>query len=904
MALKKSEIYSSLWASCDELRGGMDASQYKDYVLSLLFIKYISDKYAGMSARRSPIKIPEGACFSDMVALKGTKDIGDKINTKIIEPLAKANQMLSQSDFPDFNDEKLGDGDEKAERLTNLVAIFERKALDFSKNRADGDDILGDAYEYLMRNFATESGKSKGQFYTPAEVSRIMAQIIGIHDANTSGETTVYDPTCGSGSLLLKVGDQAPTHVTLYGQEKDVATSGLARMNMILHNYPTAEIVQGNTLSDPKFKPKGQLATFDYVVANPPFSDKRWSTGVDPENDEWNRFQFFGTPPGKQGDYAYLLHIVRSLKSTGTGACILPHGVLFRGNAEAVIRKKLLRSGYIKGIIGLPANLFYGTGIPACIVVVDKRDASARKGIFMVDASKGFMKDGPKNRLRSQDLHRIVDTFNSGVAKPGYSRHVSFDEIERNEFNLNLPRYIESQETEDTQDIAGHLFGGIPIADIDALKEFWDVCPTLRKSLFHENREGYRDLAVEMSTVKTTIFQHPEFTTYISGMNDHFAKWRKKTAKQLRSLEAGHKPKELIIDISEALLAHYRGKPLIDPYAVYQHVMDYWSDTMQDDCYSVSADGWKAEAERVIEKDKNGKSKDKGWVCDLIPKPYIVARYFQKEQAAIEALETERENLEAAVTELEEEHSGEDGPLSGVSNKTDAKVAWQEAFDEVWQDRFSGDHTKYTSALGTEKAERNRMLEMFSDPRIESLKDGKGKLKITAVRKAAKDTDNADDKLFYAQYDASDKAAKDAKKQAKELAESAETTIRELVASNPDDESLSDLRVLTKYLRLGDEITAIKSKIKEAEAELDKLAYEKYPELTEDEIKTLVVDDKWMTTLDEKVHGEMDRISQSLASRVKDLAERYETPMPQLVERASQLETRVGRHLERMGFPV
>ncbi|WP_430452581.1 type I restriction-modification system subunit M [Rhodopirellula europaea] len=445
MALKKSEIYSSLWASCDELRGGMDASQYKDYILSLLFIKYISDKYAGMSPRRSPIKIPQGASFADMVALKGTKDIGDKINTKIIEPLAKANQMLSQSDFPDFNDEKLGDGDEKAERLTSLVAIFERKALDFSKNRADGDDILGDAYEYLMRNFATESGKSKGQFYTPAEVSRIMAQIIGIHEAKTTGETTVYDPTCGSGSLLLKVGDQAPTHVTLYGQEKDVATSGLARMNMILHNYPTAEIVQGNTLSDPKFKPKGELATFDYVVANPPFSDKRWSTGLDLEEDEWNRFEPFGTPPSKQGDYAYLLHIVRSLKSTGTGACILPHGVLFRGNAEATIRKKLIRSGYIKGIIGLPANLFYGTGIPACIVVVDKRDAAARKGIFMVDASKGFMKDGPKNRLRSQDIHRIVDTFNAGTEKPGYARHVGFDEIERNEFNLNLPRYIESK---------------------------------------------------------------------------------------------------------------------------------------------------------------------------------------------------------------------------------------------------------------------------------------------------------------------------------------------------------------------------------------------------------------------------------------------------------------------------
>ena len=429
MALKKSELYSSLWSSCDELRGGMDASQYKDYVLVLLFIKYVSDKYAGMPY--APITIPDGASFSDMVALKGKSDIGDQINKKVVGPLANANKL---SDMPDFNDAtKLGTGREMVDRLTNLIAIFENKALDFSKNRADGDDILGDAYEYLMRHFATESGKSKGQFYTPAEVSRIIAQIIGIRDAKTSASTTVYDPTCGSGSLLLKVGDEAATDVTFYGQEKDSATSGLARMNMILHNNPTALIVQGNTLADPKFKDRDTLKTFDFVVANPPFSDKRWSTGLDPLNDPFERFKSFGTPPAKQGDYAYLLHIVRSLTSAGKGACILPHGVLFRGNAEADIRRNLVRKGYIRGIIGLPANLFYGTGIPACIVVIDKEDARSRKGIFMIDASGGFMKDGPKNRLRSMDIHKIVDVFNKSLDIPKYARMVSFcgDRAER-----------------------------------------------------------------------------------------------------------------------------------------------------------------------------------------------------------------------------------------------------------------------------------------------------------------------------------------------------------------------------------------------------------------------------------------------------------------------------------------
>ena len=408
MALKKSELYSSLWSSCDELRGGMDASQYKDYVLVLLFIKYVSDKYAGQPF--APITIPPGASFKDMVALKGKTDIGDQINKKIIAPLANANKL---SDFPDFNDAtKLGSGKEMVERLTNLIAIFENKALDFSKNRAEGDDILGDAYEYLMRHFATESGKSKGQFYTPAEVSRIMAQIIGIRNAKTSAATTVYDPTCGSGSLLLKVADEAGTPVTLYGQEKDAATSGLARMNMILHNNPTALIVQGNTLADPKFKDGDTLKTFDYVVANPPFSDKRWSTGLDPAERPLRALQALRHAARQAGDYAYLLHIVRSLKSTGKGACILPHGVLFRGNAEADIRRNLVRKGYIKGIIGLPANLFYGTGIPACIVVIDKQDANARKGKLLT----GF--DAPPLHL---PLHRQVHAGSRPV--PGHLPH-------------------------------------------------------------------------------------------------------------------------------------------------------------------------------------------------------------------------------------------------------------------------------------------------------------------------------------------------------------------------------------------------------------------------------------------------------------------------------------------------
>jgi type I restriction enzyme M protein len=683
MALKKSELYSSLWQGCDELRGGMDASQYKDYVLVLLFVKYVSDRYAGQPY--ALITIPPGASFADMAALKGKPDIGDQINKKILGPLALANRL---SDMPDFNDPaKLGSGKEMVERLTNLIAIFENPALDFSKNRADGDDLLGDAYEYLMRHFATESGKSKGQFYTPAEVSRVIAQILGIRNAAATANTTVYDPTCGSGSLLLKVGDEAAhgrdVRVTLYGQEKDSSTAGLARMNMILHDYATAEIAQGNTLANPLFKDGDALKTFDYVVANPPFSDKRWSTGLDPGHDPYGRFDPFGVPPARQGDYAYLLHIIRSLKPTGRGACILPHGVLFRGNAEAAIRRNLVQRGYLKGIIGLPANLFFGTGIPACILVLDKNDAPARRGIFMIDSSKGFRKDGAKNRLREQDIHRIVDIFARQAEVPGYSRLVPVTEIAdaRNDYNLNLPRYIDTAEPEDIQDIDGHLRGGIPERDIDALSRYWDTIPGVRGTLFESaGRPGYLRVVLLSADIKPAILEHAEFEAFGGAVIDRFHVWSRQSALHLKGFAKDGHPKALIEALSESLLAAFQDTPLLDAYDVFQHLMDYWAETMQDDAYLVAGDGWREAAQpRLIVEDKNKKAKakpdfvvgKKKYQAELIPPNLVIARYFVAEQTALDGLAAEQAALTQQLEEMAEEHGGEGGLLEDAKNDKD-----------------------------------------------------------------------------------------------------------------------------------------------------------------------------------------------------------------------------------------
>lgn len=822
MAIKKSDLYSSLWASCDELRGGMDASQYKDYVLFMLFIKYISDKYADSDDFAPPVVIPKGASFNDMIALKGKSDIGDKINTQIIQPLIDANTRLARSDFPDFNDpNKLGEGSAMVQCLSNLIGIFQKPELDFSKNRAEHDDILGDAYEYLMRHFAQDSGKSKGQFYTPSEVSRVIAKVIGIAPDNTKAATTAYDPTCGSGSLLLKVAAEAGKQITLEGQEKDVTTAGLARMNMILHDFPTANILSGNTLAAPKFKDGENLRTYDYVVANPPFSDKAWSTGLTPENDSYQRFGW-GVPPAKQGDYAYLLHILRSMKATGKAACILPHGVLFRGNAEAVIRQQLVRSGILKGIIGLPANLFYGTGIPACILVLDKENAASRKGVFMIDAAKGCIKDGNKNRLREQDIHKIVDTFTRQFDSPHYARMVPFAEIAdpKNDFNLNLPRYIDSNEPEDLQDIDAHLNGGIPDRDIDAFAADWQQMPGLRSDLFEPaGRSGYARLKLPINEIKAAILSHSEFITFTGKVNTLFSKWRQAVTPRLTGFGQDDHPKELIGTISETLLAAFQAAPLLDAYDVYQHLMDYWVETMQDDTYLIAADGWVQGAQpREIVQVKNKDNKlvwpephdyligKRRFKSDLIPAPLLVAQYFVAELNVIERLDNQLSTLEQQLGELREEHSGEDG-----------------LFAEVIEG--DGDKQKITA-----KAVKERLKEIGEDD-------------VYADEKAA----------------------------------------------------------LLAYTVLLDKQTSTKAKRKRAQEDLDKKISAKYPTLNEGEVKALVVDEKWMAHLVADLQGELDRVGEILTTRIRELAERYGTPLPQLVDEVAVLSAKVEEHLKRMG---
>lgn len=649
----------------------MDASQYKDYVLTLLFVKYVSDK-----ARADPnslVEVPEGGSFDDLVKLKGKTDIGEKINIAI-RTLADANDLQGVINNADFDDpSKLGEGKAMQDRLSKLIGIFQD--LDFSGSRAEGDDLLGDAYEYLMRHFATESGKSKGQFYTPAEVSRVMAQLIGIKPT-TPKSASVYDPTCGSGSLLLKVADAAPNGLSIHGQEKDNATWALARMNMILHGNATADIRMGDTIVDPKFRSGDQLETFDFLVANPPFSVKSWTSGLE---NEYGRFDGYGRPPEKNGDYAFLLHMVKSLKSTGKGAVILPHGVLFRGNAEATIRRQLLRRGLIKGVIGLPPNLFYGTGIPACIIVVDKEGAGARTGIFMIDASRGFAKDGPKNRLRPRDMHQIVDVFTKQIEVSRYSRMVPVEEIAdlKNDYNLNIPRYIDSSEPEDIQDLHAHLHGGIPDRDLDALQPYWEAFPSLRSALFKPQRPGYSELVIDRHDVQSVVNDSAEYKEFAAATRGTVVHWWNTHSEQLTGIDHRTRTAGLIAELGDSLLAQFRPRPLIDEYGVYEQLMTYWNDVMHDDVALILSEGWDGAAKPrpTIENKERKLSETPDLVIgsgrgaakyktDLIPPALIVARYFAAEAEQLAGHEAALEAVSQEIEAFVEENSGEDGLLA------------------------------------------------------------------------------------------------------------------------------------------------------------------------------------------------------------------------------------------------
>lgn len=894
MAVKKSELYSLLWEACNKLRGGVEPARYKDYVLVLLFFKYVSDRYKGQPFAEFTVR--EGGSFDDLIKAKGKSDVGERVD-KIIQKFLEDNRLQGSLPEVSFNNpEELGSGKELVDKVSGLIGVFQNPAIDFKNNRASGDDIIGDAYEYFMMKFAQESGKSKGQFYTPSEVSRIIARLIGIGDIKQSANKkwTLYDPACGSGSLLIRAADEAPvdengdTIVTIFGQEKDHATAGLAKMNLILHQKGTGEIKRGNTLVDPAFTDDyGQLKKFDFIVMNPPFSDKSWSDGIKTSDDKYKRFDGFGVPPEKNGDYAWFLHVLKSLEPNGKAGIILPHGVLFRGNAEETIRVKVLEKKYIKGIVSLPANLFYGTGIPACIIIIDKEDADTREGIFLIDASRGFKKDGNKNRLREQDIEKIVQTFISGKPEKGYSRFVKYSDIlEKNSGNLNVPRYIQRIDDSLPQNIAAHLKGGIPGTDIESLKRLWDISCDLKDEIFTciDEKQDVYNLACASEEIEEIIGQDANIIAEKKKETEEiFSAWRDSVKDMLLGIDSDTNPKELIRKLAVMLLEKYEPARLLDNYDVYDCLLNYWNSKLQDDAYVIKASGYEAGREIEYEyaqkksKDENGEeitiddtSKIKSFEGALIPREIIETEYFAEELENINALSEKSGELESELDEMREEESGDEGLLKDVLNeKGDGipKANLNKRLKELESKKTSpmlDAMTKLVELFDVGKTdEMSKIISCMpeiEDYEIRNKNGSFGKAKLKAALKLA--TDSA--------------------------------TIPEIYKE--------EYEALTAYAAKASEKEDADKAWKAARKELDEKVEAKYSELTVEEIKHMLFDLKWMSKLESDVFDEVEQVLNNLSAKVLLIAKRYEHTLGEIENRVSKSRTAVLDALERMGY--
>ena len=892
--MKKSELYSLLWEACNKLRGGVEPARYKDYVLVLLFFKYVSDRYKGQPF--AEFTISNGASFEDLIAAKGKSDVGERVD-KIIQKFLEDNRL--QGSLPDVsfnNPDELGSGKELVDKVSGLIAVFQNPAIDFKNNRASGDDIIGDAYEYFMMKFAQESGKSKGQFYTPSEVSRIIARLIGIGNIRQmpTKKWTLYDPAAGSGSLLIRAADEAPVDekgdsiVTIFGQEKDHATAGLAKMNLILHHKGTGEIKRGNTLVDPAFTDDfGELKKFDFIVMNPPFSDKSWSDGIKTSEDKYKRFDGYGIPPEKNGDYAWFLHVLKSLDSNGKAGIIMPHGVLFRGNAEETIRIEVLKKRYIKGIVSLPANLFYGTGIPACIVIIDKEDAETGEGIFLIDASRGFKKDGNKNRLREQDIEKIVQTFISKKTIKGYSRFVKYTDIlEQNAGNLNVPRYIQKIDDTLPQNIAAHLKGGIPGTDIESLKRLWDISPALKQEIFTcvDGAHDVYNLALASGEIEGVIGQDASILAEKQKETDAiFTQWRDSVKDILLGIESETNPKELIRTIAVMLLKAYESAQLLDNYDVYDCLLNYWNAKLQDDVYAIKASGYEVGREIEYEyaqkkaKDENGDtisvddtSKVKSFEGALIPKEIIEAVYFADELAAINELLEQSAALEAELDEMREEESGDEGLLKDVLNDKGDSIP---------------------------KANLNKRLKELDEKKTSAVMDAM--LRLVALFDEGKTNEMEiliRDTPELSKFDIRNKNGTFGKAKLKVALKTAADAA--VVPEIYKDEYAA----LMTYAEKSAEKDEADKAWKEARKALDDKVETKYGELTEDEIKHLLFDLKWMAKLKADICDEIEQVLNGLSSKVLLIAKRYEHTLGEIEERTAKSREAVMAALERMGY--
>lgn len=686
--MNKQQLASKIWAAANEMRSKIEASEYKDYILGFIFYKYLSEREEAYLKKEgaTPEDIEQLTeddvetvksiqqnlgyfigyknLFSTWLAKGSDFNVGD-----VRDALSAFNRLINPTHIKVFNKifltletglSKLG---ENANAQTKAVRELIHLIKIIPMDNKQGYDVLGFIYEYLISNFAANAGKKAGEFYTPHEVSLLMSEIIAEHLKDCK-EIKIYDPTSGSGSLLINIGQSVAKHINeknkikYYAQELKENTYNLTRMNLVMRGILPDNIVTrcGDTLEDdwPYFDDNDKehtyepLTNLDAVVSNPPYSQK-W----DPTNKQFDpRFNSYGIAPKTKADYAFLLHDLYHLRAGGIMTIVLPHGVLFRGGDEGKIRERLIENNNIDAIIGLPANIFFGTGIPTIIMVLKK--GRTDDDVLIIDASKGFAKDGKNNKLRARDIRKIADTYNGRIEIPNFSRRVSRSVIRENEYNLNIPRYVDSSEKTEKVDIYATMFGGVPKAEISDLSEALNVFSSLQEELFTESETPYVDVKVE--DVKKAIETNGDVQTFTKAYKSAFEGFEDFLVKELiDNMETVIVQREESIVAGE-IFARLDDIPLVDKYEAYQILDDKWQ-TISADLEMIQTEGKTAITqvdENIVNKKKDGKDIEvqDGWVGHILPFDLVQKLYLADELAEIKSKEDELSGILSQYEEI------------------------------------------------------------------------------------------------------------------------------------------------------------------------------------------------------------------------------------------------------------